>query len=57
MLPWVRDLPMLGLGSSIGTPPEGIEAEAIVVKSFEELDQIPENEVKKQQTFQTKNIF
>ena len=28
---------MLGLGSSIGTGPEGIEAEALVVSSFEDL--------------------
>lgn len=28
---------MLGLGSSIGTPPEGIRAEGVVVKSFDEL--------------------
>jgi len=29
---------MLGLGSSIGTPPQGIQAEALVVRSFEDLD-------------------
>jgi carboxypeptidase Q len=32
------DLPMLGLGNSAGTLPEGVKAEAIVVRSFDELD-------------------
>src|SRR5512138_2025784 len=29
---------MLGLGNSIGTPPEGIEADLLVVRDFQELD-------------------
>jgi carboxypeptidase Q len=35
-----RQLPMvmLGLGNSVGTPPEGVEADVLVVRSFEELD-------------------
>ncbi|XP_058798893.1 carboxypeptidase Q-like [Phymastichus coffea] len=39
MKPRVKHLAMLGLGYSVGTPPEGITAKAIVVKSFAELKQ------------------
>jgi len=35
--PRPRRLPMLGLGGSIGTPPEGISGEVLVVKSFADL--------------------
>src|SRR5262245_39230914 len=31
-------LTMLGLGNSVGTPPEGIEAELLIVRTFAELD-------------------
>lgn len=37
--PRPMDLPVLALGGSIGTPREGIKAEAIVVNSFDELSQ------------------
>jgi len=40
--PVARNLPMLGLGNSVGTPPEGIRAEAVVVRSFDELDALGE---------------
>ena len=33
-----QPLVMLGLGNSLGTPPAGIEADLIIVHSFEELD-------------------
>jgi carboxypeptidase Q len=40
--PVARDLTMLGLGNSVGTPAEGITAPAIVVRSFAELDKLGE---------------
>ena len=33
-----HELVMLGLGNSVGTPAEGIEAELLIVHSFQELD-------------------
>ena len=36
--PVAQELVMLGLGGSVGTPPEGVEAEALLVGSFDELD-------------------
>ena len=42
LTPVPRKLTMLGLGNSIGTPAEGITGEAVVVRSFSELDQLGE---------------
>jgi carboxypeptidase Q len=42
LTPVAGKLQMVGLGNSIGTPPEGIAAEAVVVRSFAELDRLGE---------------
>jgi carboxypeptidase Q len=36
--PAAHQIVMLGLGDSVATPPDGVQAEVLVVKSFEELD-------------------
>ena len=36
-VPYEDRLPMLGLGGSVGTPPEGVEAPVLVVSDFDEL--------------------
>lgn len=38
--PVERSLHMLGLGMSVGTPPEGITADAVVVANFDELEKL-----------------
>ncbi|UCF36638.1 MAG: M20/M25/M40 family metallo-hydrolase [Acidobacteriota bacterium] len=41
-----RELSMLGLGGSCGTGPAGIRAEVVVVRDFEELEQLGQDQVK-----------
>ena len=36
--PIAQSLPMLGLGNSVGTPPEGLEADVLVVNDFKALE-------------------
>ena len=43
--PTSRPMAMLGLGDSIGTPTEGITADVVVVKSFEELEKLGRDRV------------
>jgi len=40
LAPRARSLAMLGLGMSVGTPPEGLEADLLVVTSFDELESL-----------------
>lgn len=44
--PLKKNLPILGLGSSIGTPRGGIIADVIAYESFDEFTNVPESEVK-----------
>jgi hypothetical protein len=44
--PVERDLPMLGLGLSVGTPKEGVTAPVVVVRSFEELNALGRDKVR-----------
>jgi hypothetical protein len=45
LTPLERNLPILGLGNSIGTPPDGITAEVISVSSFAELERLGRDRV------------
>jgi hypothetical protein len=44
--PLERNLPMLGLGNSVGTPPQGITANVVVVSNFEELTALGADKVR-----------
>ncbi len=44
--PWPQTMPTLALGGSVGTPAEGIEAEAVMVKDLDALKALPAGAVK-----------
>ena len=46
LAPVGRELNMLGLGNSIGTSPEGITAEVVVVKNFDEMNALGEDRIR-----------
>ena len=48
LAPWPQSMPTLALGGSVGTPAEGIEAEAVMVKDLEALKALPAGAVKGQ---------
>jgi peptidase M28-like protein/PA domain-containing protein len=45
VVPFQREIPMLGLGGSIATPPEGITAPLVVVSSYDELEALGQEKV------------
>lgn len=44
--PWPQSMPTLALGGSVGTAPEGIEAEAVEVRDLDSLAKLPAGAVK-----------
>jgi carboxypeptidase Q len=44
--PWPQSMPVLALGGSVGTGPEGVEAEAVMVKDLAALAALPAGAVK-----------
>lgn len=45
MRPHEQNLPILGLGTSIGTPSDGLIGDVVVVESFDEFDKLPDDAV------------
>jgi Zn-dependent M28 family amino/carboxypeptidase len=46
LAPWPQSMPTLALGGSVGTPTEGIEAEAVMVKDLDALKALPAGAVR-----------
>jgi hypothetical protein len=46
LAPWPQNMPVLALGGSVGTAPEGIEADAVMVKDIAALAALPAGAVK-----------
>ena len=46
LTPFRQPLVMLGLGNSVGTPADGVQADLLVVHSFHELDSTPPDQIK-----------
>ncbi|HET7812264.1 MAG TPA: M20/M25/M40 family metallo-hydrolase [Steroidobacteraceae bacterium] len=44
--PWPQSMPVLALGGSVGTTPEGVEAEAVMVKDLAALSALPAGAVR-----------
>ncbi|KAF9415323.1 hypothetical protein HW555_006986 [Spodoptera exigua] len=44
--PRKKDIELLGLGKSVTTPPEGLEGEVVVVRSFEEFDNFSDEKIR-----------
>lgn len=51
LAPWPLSMPTLALGGSVGTAPEGIEAEAVMVKDLDALKALPEGAVRNRIVF------
>lgn len=54
--PWVQPLVAVSLGGSVGTPPEGIEADVVAALDTEELSKLPEERVRGRIVFLSKRM-
>ena len=54
--PWPQPAAVLALGGSVGTPPEGIEAEVVAVENVEALEKLPDDAVRGKIVFFTQRM-